>query len=71
MEKNIGSGSNVLGDPKTALTWLINELSKINISLNAGATITTGTCTIPIQINKNYSIVSDYGVLSQLHMSLD
>jgi 2-keto-4-pentenoate hydratase len=68
---NIGVGGNVLGDPRNALTWLINELSKNNISLNAGATVTTGTCAIPIEIDEGDSIVADYGVLGQLNMSLN
>jgi 2-keto-4-pentenoate hydratase len=68
---NIGLGANVLGDPRIALTWLANELSKNNISLNAGTTVTTGTCAIPIEINQGDSIIADYGVLGQLQMSLD
>jgi 2-keto-4-pentenoate hydratase len=67
---NKGVGANVLGDPRIALTWLVNELSKNNIILNAGATVTTGTCAIPIAINSGDTIVADYGTLGQLQVSL-
>ena len=68
---NTGVGGNVLGDPRIALTWLINELSKNKISLNAGTTVTTGTCTMPIEVNKGNLIIADYGVLGRLFMSLE
>ena len=45
-----GQGSDVLGGPGDALTWLANELSKNGLSLNAGSTVTTGTCAQPIPI---------------------
>jgi 2-keto-4-pentenoate hydratase len=70
-KKNEGVGANVLGDPRIALTWLVNELSKNNIILYAGSTVTTGTCTIPISINLGDTIVADYGALGQLQVSLD
>ncbi|MBT4354176.1 MAG: ABC transporter permease, partial [Rhodospirillaceae bacterium] len=63
-------GSNVLGDPRTALTWLVNELSKNNINLMAGETVTTGTCTIPIAIQKNDIITADFGTLGAIQLSL-
>ena len=67
---NLGNGSNVLGDPRTALTWLVNELSKNNINLMAGETVTTGTCTIPIAIQKNDIITADFGTLGAIQLSL-
>ena len=45
-----GVGSNVLGDPRIALTWLVNELSKNNITLDKGMIVSTGTCAKPIPI---------------------
>lgn len=61
-----GAGSNVLGDPMVALTWLVNELSRHNISLLAGSMIATGTCSTPIPIKAGDTIVADYGVLGQM-----
>jgi 2-keto-4-pentenoate hydratase len=45
-----GVGSNVLGDPRIALTWLANELRGLGIALEAGQVITTGTCIVPIPV---------------------
>lgn len=45
-----GSGANVLGDPRAALTWLVNELHSINATLEAGSIVTTGTCSTPIPV---------------------
>jgi len=67
---NLGNGSNVLGDPRNALTWLVNELSKNNINLMAGETVTTGTCTIPVAIQQNDIITADFGTLGTIQLSL-
>lgn len=61
-----GSGANVLGDPRIALTWLANELSRHGIPLEAGAVVTTGTSTTPIVIAAGDTITADYGTLGQL-----
>lgn len=45
-----GLGANVLGDPRTALTWFVNELSAAGISVEAGCFVTTGTCSEPIPV---------------------
>ncbi|SMX89992.1 2-keto-4-pentenoate hydratase [Brevibacterium sp. 239c] len=62
-----GVGRNVLGDPAAALTWLINELSAVDIGLAAGDFITTGTCTEPIPIEPGDSLSArcdDLGVVT-------
>ena len=61
-----GQGSDVLGGPGDALTWLANELSKNGLSLNAGSTVTTGTCAQPIPIKSGDIVRADYGVLGEL-----
>ena len=43
-----GNGSNVLGDPRRALTWLVNELSGLGVTLKASQVVTSGTCMAPI-----------------------
>ena len=58
-----GLGTNVLGDPRTALTWLVNELSRHNITLHAGEIVTTGTCLTPIRIREGQRLRGDFGVL--------
>ena len=64
-----GDGSNVLGDPRIALTWLVNELSRNGINLTAGETVTTGTCVTPITIQPGDLVTADYGSLGLLKMS--
>ena len=66
---NKGSGSNVLGDPRLALTWIANELSRNNLCLLAGATVATGTCTKPITIKAGDTITADYGTLGSTQVT--
>jgi 2-keto-4-pentenoate hydratase len=56
-----GVGANVLGDPRLALTWLVNELSRHGISLHAGEIVTTGTCLTPIRIREGQRLRGDFG----------
>lgn len=58
-----GIGANVLGDPRVALTWLVNELSAHGITLRAGQIVTTGTCLIPLPIAPGDEIKMDFGLL--------
>jgi 2-keto-4-pentenoate hydratase len=56
-----GIGSNVLGDPRIALTWLANELSQLGITLRAGEVVTTGTCLKPIPVRPGHRLLADFG----------
>ena len=58
-----GSGASVLGDPRIALTWLANELSRLGITLQKGQTVTTGTCIPPLAISPGDQITADFGSL--------
>ncbi|MEM7056375.1 MAG: fumarylacetoacetate hydrolase family protein [Pseudomonadota bacterium] len=58
-----GLGSNVLGDPRKALTWCINELSQLGIDLNAGEVITTGTAAVPMDLEPSELVTADFGEL--------
>lgn len=66
-----GIGSNVLGDPRVALQWLANELSRLGIPLAAGQLITTGTCLAPMTIRPGAVIRGDFGPLGtvSVHMA--
>ena len=64
-----GIGSNVLGDPRIALTWLANELSNMSITLAAGHVVTTGTCLIPLEIEPQDTVTIDFGVLGHVNCS--
>jgi len=56
-----GSGANVLGDPRAALTWLVNELRTYGDGVSQGQFVTTGTCVIPVVIKPGDSIRADFG----------
>ncbi|MBN9221257.1 MAG: hydratase [Mesorhizobium sp.] len=58
-----GVGANVLGDPRLALTWLVNELSSLNVTLAAGQVVTTGTCVVPMEVEPGDVVTADFGVL--------
>ena len=61
-----GVGANVLGDPRIALTWLANELSRLNIPLRAQQIVTTGTCLIPLEIEPLDTVTIDFGVFGSV-----
>lgn len=61
-----GIGSNVLGDPRVALTWLANELSSIGVTLKAGQAVTTGTCMVPMEVIAGDEVHGDYGPIGSI-----
>jgi 2-keto-4-pentenoate hydratase len=61
-----GVGANVLGDPRVALTWVVNELSAHGITLRAGEVVTTGTCVSPPPIDAGDRIEMDFGALGRV-----
>ncbi len=63
-----GSGVNVLGDPRVALTWAANELSALGISLKAGQVVTTGTSTMPLPVGPGDEVVADFGNLGRVRL---
>jgi 2-keto-4-pentenoate hydratase len=67
-ERN-GIGANVLGDPREALTWLVNELSQLNIAVRAGQVVTTGTCIVPLPIGPGARVTCDFGALGAVEVS--
>lgn len=58
-----GVGANVLGDPRIALTWLVNELLRHGMTLRAGEVVTTGTCVKPVPIAPGDQVRGDFGPL--------
>ena len=63
-----GIGANVLGDPRTALAWLANELSGLGITLRAGQIVTTGTCLEPMPVGPGDRVTMDFGALGGVSM---
>jgi 2-keto-4-pentenoate hydratase len=64
-----GFGRNVLGDPRIALTWLVNELSRLGIACEPGQFVTTGTCRVPVTVQPNDRIHADFGPLGRVTCS--
>ena len=61
-----GKGSNALGDPQLALTWLANERAKRGSGLKAGDVITTGTCITPLAIAPGDAIIAEFTELGRV-----
>jgi 2-keto-4-pentenoate hydratase len=66
-----GKGANVLGDPRVALTWLANELSRLGIALGAGQVVTTGTCMTPLEIGPGDAVMADFGELGSVEVRFE
>lgn len=66
----IGRGSNVLGSPRSAMTWIVNELSGLGVPLKAGQFVTTGTCLVPMAIEQGDQVMGDFGELGSVAVSL-
>jgi 2-keto-4-pentenoate hydratase len=66
-----GVGANVLGDPRDALTWLVNELSALGVTIRAGEAVTTGTCLVPLPIEGGDSVEADFGVLGRVRAQIE
>ena len=62
---------NVLGDPRVALTWLVNELRTYADGIAAGQFVTTGTCVIPVPIQRGDKVRVDFGDFGTAHVSAD
>jgi 2-keto-4-pentenoate hydratase len=69
-ETRIGKGANVLGDPRLALAWLVNELSGIGVTLRAGEVVTTGTCIVPAPIAPGDRVHVDFGALGTVEVRM-
>jgi 2-keto-4-pentenoate hydratase len=66
-----GAGANVLGDPRDALVWLVNELSHLGITLDAGQVVTTGTCLVPLPVEPGHHVEADFGDLGIVDVWLE
>ena len=64
-----GTGAAVLGNPLDALVWLVNELSSLDITLHSGEVVTTGACTVPLEVLAGDMVVADFGQLGTVSAS--
>ena len=69
-ETRTGKGGHVLGDPRIALAWLVNELSGIGVTLCAGEVVTTGTCIVPPPIAPGDRVRVDFGALGGVEIQI-
>jgi 2-keto-4-pentenoate hydratase len=65
-----GSGANVLGDPRVALTWSVNELSALGIAMAAGEFVTTGTSVVPLELMPGDHVSADFGPLGTIAVTI-
>ncbi|HET7084667.1 MAG TPA: hypothetical protein VFI23_07855 [Rhizomicrobium sp.] len=65
-----GVGANVLGDPRTALTWLVNELSQFGYCLKRDQVVITGTCLKPLPIAVGDRLAGDFGQLGSVAVQI-
>ncbi len=63
-----GSGANVLGDPRSALAWIANELCAYGDGLQAGDVVITGTCVTPVPVCAGDSVRADFGAFGVLEV---
>jgi 2-keto-4-pentenoate hydratase len=61
-----GSGAAVLGDPRRALAWLIDELSALGETARAGQVVITGTCMASLEVQERDRVHADFGVLGSI-----
>ncbi len=64
-----GSGAAVLGSPLVALVWLVNELSSLGITLQRDQVVTTGACTVPLEVEAGDQVIADFGALGAVSVS--
>ena len=65
-----GQGANVLGDPRQALTWLANELSRFGYPLGKDQVVITGTCVRPMPIAVGDRVEGDFGQLGGIAVEI-
>jgi 2-keto-4-pentenoate hydratase len=58
-----GKGANVLGDPRVALTWLVNEINALGFGALSGQFVITGACVVPLEIGPGDRVAADFGAL--------
>jgi 2-keto-4-pentenoate hydratase len=61
-----GLGAEVLGDPRVALVWLVNELSALGVTLRAREVVTTGTCVTPIAVVPGDGLRASFGPVGEV-----
>ncbi|MFH1605058.1 MAG: fumarylacetoacetate hydrolase family protein [Pseudomonadota bacterium] len=63
-----GSGANVLGDPRSALAWIANEMNTFSDGLRSGDMVMTGTCLTPVPVLAGDSFKADFGEFGEIDL---
>jgi 2-keto-4-pentenoate hydratase len=66
-----GSGANALGDPRAALTWLVNERARRGSGVKAGEVVITGTCVKPVEIEPGDRVTVEFPGLGEVKVAFD
>jgi 2-keto-4-pentenoate hydratase len=66
-----GLGANALGDPRIALTWLVNERAKRGGGVKAGEVVITGTCVKPVEIVPGDRVTAEFPGLGEVEVAFD
>lgn len=65
-----GVGADALGDPRIALTWIVNNHTLQGDFLRAGQIITTGVCGQPSPIRAGDELMADFAEFGQIKVSI-
>lgn len=65
-----GKGSNALGDPRVALTWLANELISHGMCLRQGVVVITGTCVVPVPVEEGQHLAAQFPGLGEVSVAI-
>lgn len=66
-----GTGANVLGDPRIALTWLANELRIYGDGLKRNEVVSTGACIQPVPVAPDDVFKADFGLFGALAVTFE
>ena len=64
-----GSTHAVLGDPRIALTWMVNEITAQGVTLRKDQFVTTGTCMVPLEVSDGDQVAADFGVIGSISLT--
>ena len=65
-----GTGEDALGNPLTALNWVVNQLRMRGITIESGQHITTGVCGLPKPIRSGDQVICDLGEFGSVSATL-
>jgi 2-keto-4-pentenoate hydratase len=66
-----GRGAEALGDPRAALTWLVNERAGRGGGVKAGEVVITGTCVKPVEILPGDRVTVAFPGLGEVKVAFD